>query len=195
MANYDHGSGNEFDGKLDFGKIKPGDIAFPEEWFKKADFNYWPIPEGLWLRGKGDEYLARIMYLSMVLVELPEAQVDLNICNRQFHKKFAAPYFKLFKQFINQCGRSISQELYFQLWKRYDSKATAMLQAQQSEVMRIYRSWTKKWAVESEAMAAWAFSGSFYNLVLQSLGRDPNLITKEMFTVRGDMVRMYGERS
>ncbi|MFC1942528.1 hypothetical protein ACFLWU_04855 [Chloroflexota bacterium] len=172
-----------------FQKIKPGTIPFPQMWCQKTDTNIWPIPEGLWLRDKKDEYFARIMYLSMALLELPEAREDLKVCIGQFEAEFAPQYVNSFKRFITQVSQVKNQQLYVQLWKQHNTKLNKNILDRQSELLAIYQPWSNKWALESIWMTAWVFAERFYSIITQSLGIDPGFYKKEMLTSRGELAR------
>ncbi|MFC1917208.1 hypothetical protein ACFLXH_00950 [Chloroflexota bacterium] len=175
--------------KLSFQKIQPGTIPFPEKWFQKADTNIWPIPEGLWFRDKGDEYLARVMFLSTVVVELPEALTDLTVCIDHFKTEFASSYIDSYRQFMTRASQAKNPEMYSQLWTSHNTIMTKNLQSKTNKLLAIYQPWADKWAVGSQLMSAWIFADIFYTIVVQSLGVDPRFYKKEMLSSRGDLAR------
>jgi hypothetical protein len=175
---------------LSFNKIPPGRMTFPDDWLIKAKDRIWPIKEGLWFRNKGEETFARIMYASASLLELPEARQDLNECISLFMEQLAPDYHR----WTNRLKFDVSKyKVLAQKQKIFGTDMnhlTKMVFKNQDEILSVYQPWSNKWALGSELMSAWVGMETIYNDILSWFGEDPNFYKKEMYSLKGDFVRM-----
>ncbi len=118
-------------------------LTIPDHWLIDTYTPTWPYAEGVYVNDDVKPFIL-LGCVYKALMDIPEAKVEINECNRRIAPEFNNQLTKYYKPIITAAEAG----------NKYLT-GPAFSETSQEQIIESYRGWVKKWALSSEQMLEW----------------------------------------